>query len=273
VRKLSGIVLALTLAACAAPAIRLSPSYAVGEKRTYRLTAVAHISSIIGGVRRTGTTELRARSIIEVLAQRGESTRVALTVTPLRLSRDAKDAVTPPEEKAELVIGADGTIQRLISVGGFPPQLSGIDISDIAPLLGAALPSTRLHVGSSWQRRLSAPAVEQQVGGSSPAPSARGYESGSIAGLRRAHGYDCVVVSLSTRRPLVRDREVGGQPVRLSGTETAATENVFAFRLGFPVTIRTGARAVYQISNGSVSSGQITIDTDTVLDLASRQPA
>jgi hypothetical protein len=249
--------------------MRLTPAYPVGQTRTYELTATARTDAVIGGQHRSETTTLRARSVIEVVAQTGDQTKLRLTLTPESLVRDRRPASPPPEEKAELVVGPDGAIQRILTVGGLPPQISGANIEDLAPLLGAPLPTDRVRVGTAWTRSIPPPVVQAQPGGPTPAPLPPGVEHGRIEALRRVDGYDCAVVALTTQRAIVREQDIGGQAAQLAGTEVGSTETAFAFREGFPVTIRTEARATYDVVNGSVSGGTIVIDTDTELKLRS----
>lgn len=253
------------LCACAAPPLVLTPAFPAGQVRTYLLTATARTSATIAGRRGTDTTTLRARSELQVLGAQADGSHLHMTFTPSSLTRNGKPAQAPAAQEAELVVAPDGSIVRIVSVGGLPPQIAGLDVSDLSPLLGSPLPGGRLHLGSRWTTALHQPSPSPSA---SPAASA-GTEDGRIAALRRVRGYDCAIVSLSIRRPVERDRLLSGQPVHLAGTEYSTSETAFAFRRGFPVTISTVSEAVYALTSGSVSGGSIVIDTTTTLQLES----
>jgi hypothetical protein len=261
-----GLVLML-LSACASTPIELGATYAPGQTRAYSLVANARTRATIGGRRRVERTILRARSTVTVLGIDAAGTHLHVTIAPRSLVRDGVRADTPPQEEADLLVGLNGEIARVERIGGLPPQLSGIDVSDIAPLLGTPLPARRVHLGSTWTEALSA--LPQQGAASPGAALAAGIERGHVSALRRVHGYDCAIVELSTQRPVVRDRSAGGQPITLDGQEFTSSETAFALSAGFPVSISTTAESVYAIKSGSVTSGAVTVDTQTKLDLVS----
>jgi hypothetical protein len=68
---------------------------------------------------------------------------------------------------------------------------------------------------------------------------------------------------------VIRDRSAGGQPITLDGQEFTSSETAFVLSAGFPVSISTTAESVYSIRSGSVTSGSVTVDTQTELDLVS----
>src|SRR5207302_1729027 len=101
----------------------------------------------------------------------------------------------------------------------------------------------------------------------SPSPtSTPGVQEARLAALRVVGRYDCAVVAVSTRRPVVRDRLVGGRPLQLAGLEFSATEIAFAFRAGFPVTVRSNSEARLKVAGGGTAQGgEVDITTETTL--------
>lgn len=253
----------LIASACATPPIVLTPSYEVGDARTYELEADAITTIDLGGGEQRQRTVLRARSVIEVIALDGEETTIRLTLTPTSFTRDGVEADPPARQRAELVVGPDGEVRSISSVGNVPADIIGADVQDLAPLLGTPLPEGRVRLGDTWTTPMPAP---------SGLPGARdGLERGRVSGARVVRGYDCAIVSLATRRPLVRERPVGGQTVRMAGTETSATEIAFAFRDGFAVEIHTTSDGIFDVGDGSFIGGTVTIASTTDLVLVEQR--
>jgi hypothetical protein len=218
--------------------------------RTYRLRSEATTTIRIGERPRVERTVLAARSTLEVLGAEGEEAIVRMMVAPQRLERDGVALTLPDEQRADLAVGPDGAVRRVTSIGGLPPDLGGGDLSDVVSLLGESLPGERLHLGSSWQR---------SVG--------RADQRGRVTAFRVVGGYDCAMVIVGTRRPIVRDRTVRGQRVRAAGTEVGASEIAFALREGFPVEIRWSARAALRVTDGTASGTTLEIESRSELVL------
>jgi hypothetical protein len=239
----------LVTAACATPPIRLSPRFAVGTVRNYRMHAEAVTAVDTGGDVRSERTVLDARSMIEVLSLSGADAKIRLTLTPSSFTRDGAAVSPPAEQKVELLAGPDGAIKEVLTVGGLPVSIAGADIADLAPIIGLPLPSQRVRVGAPVPRPTTstAPPIYQ----------------GRVSGLRVINGHDCAIIDLGTRRPISRERELDGQQVRLDGGETAHSRIAFAFREGYAVDITTDAEGVFSLSG----QGRVTIVTHTTLKL------
>lgn len=246
----AAIVSLVSLAACATPPIRLAPRFSVGSSRTYALRAAAETTAGAAGITRSERTVLTGRSTIEVLSVQGDEATLRLTLTPTSFTRDGRAVTTPAEQRAELVAGPDGSIRRILTVGGLPVSIAGADIADLAPIVGIALPTSRVRIG----RPLPTP-----TGSAVPA-----IYQGRVDGVRVIDGYDCAIVELGTRRAIDRQRDIGGQQIRLEGTESAHSRIAFAFRAGFPVEIATDAEGVFDVAQ---AQGTVTIVTHTTLRL------
>lgn len=257
----------IAFGACATPPIVLRPAYRLGEARSYRLEATAFTTSDIGGTVQRERTVLRARSLVQVIAVDGEEATLRLTLTPESFARDGRAVATPPEQSAELVVGADGAVLRILTIGGVAAELVPTDVADLAPVLGSALPPGRMRLGDRWSQSLVAPAAPSP----SPGEGQAGRQAGHVAALRVVRGYDCAIVMLSARRPLQRRRELGDQVLSLTGTETSATEIAFAFREGLPVEIHTDSEGSFRVGSGQFSGGTLTIAGSTDLTLLAPQ--
>jgi hypothetical protein len=82
--------------------------------------------------------------------------------------------------------------------------------------------------------------------------------------------YDCAVIAVSGRRPVVRDRVIAGTPLRLAGIEFSASEIAFAFREGLPVSVKSDSEARLTISGGAAQGGTVTVATKTSIVLQRR---
>lgn len=251
-RRLLPFLLASLLSACATPPLRLSPRFTVGDARTYSMVARATTAVDVAGLARTDATVLRARSMIEVTAIEGDEVTVRLTLTPTAFTRAGRPVEQPAEQRAELVLGFDGAVRRISSIGGLSPTIAGQDIADLAPVIGVPLPSGRVRLGA----RLPRPS----------GPNVPPIYQGRVAGLRDVDGRDCAIISLGTRRPISRQREIEGQTVRLDGTESASSIIAFAFRDGYPVAITTDAEGTFTVAG---AQGTVVITTHTTLTLVS----
>lgn len=258
-RRATSAIGLLLLVACSTPPIRLSPLHEAGQRRVYALAASTTTIFDAGAGPQRQHTELEARSAIEVLAVAAEGVTMRVTLTPSRYLLEGRETEAPGDQVVEVLVAPDGTVLEITSVGGVPADIVGTDLQELAPLLGAPLPTRRVRLGDTWNERLPPPEGAAQVGS--------GSQSGRVAALRVVGGYDCAIVSLATRRPLVRERSAGDQTVRLSGTETSATEIAFAFREGFPVRIHTVAEGRFTLQSGSLADAPVTIETVTDLRL------
>ncbi len=194
---------------------------------------------------------LTAKTRLEVLKVDGEETTLRLTLTPRSFTRDGTAVTTPAEQRAELVAGPDGAIRRVLTVGGLPVDIAGGDISDLAPVIGVPLPIERVRLGQPLPRPTSS--------GTPPV-----YQ-GRVAGLRVIDGRDCAMIELGTRRPITRERDIGGSRVRLDGSESAHSSIAYAIRDGFAVSITTDAEGVFRLGS---FDGAVTIVSHTTLTLA-----
>jgi len=263
-RPAAVITMLCTLVACAVPAIRLTPAFVVGQTRSYHLRTDATTTIDLPRRATTERSELTARSDLEILSTTADLTSVRITLTFERLVLDGRAAATPKPQTADLVVGLDGTVVRIASVGGVPPEVAGADVADLAPLLEPALPTTRVHLGSTWHRSVLPPS--EPLPAPQPAPM---IEDGRIAALRIAHGYDCAIVRIGLHRPISRDRDVGGQTVHVEGTELSTVDMAFAFKAGFPVEVTTAAHVRLALTSGTFSGGSLVTESKTTLTLVS----
>ena len=261
-RRLSAVIL-LLLAACATPPIILSPVYELGDRRTYKLEADATTTIELGGDRQRQRTLLRARSTMEIVSLEGATTTIRLTLSPTSFARDGRAVDPPPEQRAELVLGPDGEVRSIRSVGDVPAEIIGADVQELAPLLGSPLPSGRVRLGETWETPVPGPTDQPGAGD--------GRQRGRVDGARVVQGYDCATVVLATRRPLVRQRPIGDQTLLRAGIETSATEFAFAFREGFAVEIHTTSEGTFQVGDVAFSGGTVTIVSRTDLVLVGQR--
>lgn len=238
----------------------------------YRVTSRATTSVDVAGLRQEEETELVAVSRIRVVSIGVDEATVQVTLTPERFVRDGRQAGAPSSEQtAELVVGLDGDVRRVNSVGGVPVGIAGPEAADLGPLLGAPLPAGRVRVGRRWSTPLPVPSVAPS-GAASLTPATQGpagVQTGRVTGLRRVRGFDCAMLQLGARRPLERRRSLNDREVGLIGTEFSNSRIAFAFRRGFPVEIETKAEGRFTVSSGAFSGGSVVIVTDTRLVLLS----
>jgi len=263
-------MLGLALAACAAPVFNLQARFSPREVREYRLVADANVRITAGRASTSELSRLVATTRIEVVDISGATTTLTLTLSPTSLTRDGKAAPVPAQQQIRLVVASDGRVTQVTGGGDQNAPLEAADIEDLVPLIGPPLPPGRVHLGDRWSRSTSTPGPSPS-GTPSPIPTAStGTQEARLEALRVVEGYDCAVVAISTQRPVVRDRTVGGQPLRLEGVEFAASEIAFAFRLGVPVTVRSDSEARLAISGGGAQGGSVVIATKTALTLVRR---
>ena len=271
------LALAAALAACAAPALRLEARFRPGETREYRLVADADVRITAGRASTSELSKLVATATIAVEQVTSEGTTLTLTITAKTLTRNGKRNTPPPPQQVRLQVSPAGRVTQITSAGQ-DLSLDAADIEDLVPLIGPPVPPGRVHVGDRWNQRpvVSSPSpstgsVSGQTASPSPSPTATpGIEEARLSALRVVGDYDCAVVAISTRRPVVRNRSIGGQPLQLEGLEFAATEIAFAFRPGFPVTVRSSSEARLKVSGGSAQGGEVDITTKTTLTLLRR---
>jgi len=250
------LCLGFVAASCAAPEFRLDPRFSAGEVRDYRLVADAVVR--INAARSTqvershlvATTRLAVRSIDDGVAT------IILTITPRSLTRDGKGADLPAEQQVRMKVSAEGRVTEVTPLGGGEQTLEASDIEDLVPLIGPPLPRGRVHLADRWSRRAST--------------SESGTQDARLASLRRVADYDCAIVATSTRRPVSRERNLGGSTLRLEGVEFASGEIAFAFRQGFPVRVLSDSEARLAVSGGGSEGGGVVITTKTSLTLTRR---
>jgi hypothetical protein len=265
----------LTLAACAAPEFTLRPRFSAGERREYRLQADATVLITGSSASSTQRTTLRATTLLEVIDITNGVTTIALTLTPRSLLRDGRSADPPPAQKILITVGGDGRVRTVTTSGDRPVDLESADVEDLVPLIGPPLPPRRVHLADRWTAQPAASPSPSPGGSASPAPTASStvaapMQEARLASLGIVGGYDCAIVALSTRRPVTRDRVAGGTLLRLQGTEYAAGEIAFAFREGFPVSVRSSSEARLAVSSASGRGGSVVIETTTTLTLVRR---
>ena len=264
-------LLGLTLTSCAAPVFNLRARFLPGEVREYRLVADATVRISAGRASTSERSRLLATTTIAVVGITGEGTTITLTLTPTALTRDGKAAQTPVAQQIRMTVAPDGRVTEVTGGGDQNAPLEASDIEDLVPLVGPPVPPGRVHLADRWSRSVAGPTPAPSAtpsSGETPAPT--GTEDARLAALRIVDGYDCAVIATSTRRPVVRERTVGGQPLRLEGVEFAAGEIVFAFREGFPVSVGSDSEARLGISGGSAQGGAVVIETKTTLTLVRR---
>lgn len=252
-------VIAVLAVACATPPIRLSPVFATGTQRTYRLESTTRNVIDVPGSERVEHTTLVATSTIDVLGPEGTSTRVRLTLTPERFERDGR-VEEREAQTVEMLVGTDGRVESIERIGGVPASIT-TDAEDLAPLLGAPLPSERLRLGDRWERTLPGFSLAGDI-----------RQSGLIDSFRVVRGFDTVIARVGTERPLIRERTVGDQTLALRGTEFASSELAFAFREGFPVLIETTAHGRFDLLAGDVTGGTVEVRSTSVLTLLEEGP-
>jgi hypothetical protein len=255
-----GILIALALlnGACAAPELQLTSRFSPGEVRLYRVLADAEVTISIADATSTERTRLEATTRVTVEQVTEGVTTLGMTITPVHLTRDGRRIETPSEQEVRIEVGSDGQIDRVTSVEG-TGELEAAEIEDLVPLIGPPLPAGRVHLADRWRRALPGPA-------GTPA----GTQDARLAGLRVIDGYDCGIVALSTRRPIVQEREIAGNLFRLEGIEYAAGEIAFAFREGMPVTVRSNGEARLAISGAAAEGGGVVIRSNSVVTLLRR---
>lgn len=251
--------LLLACVACAAPDITLTSRFLPGEVREYRVVADAEVAISAAELTTTEGTHLEARTRVVVDQVTATATTLTMTITPLKLTRDGKPVDPPGEQRVRIEVGPDGQIDRVTPEEG-TGALDPAEIEDLVPLIGPPLPAKRVHLADRWGRAIAG-------------TSGTGFQDARLAALRVVGGYDCGIVALSTRRPVVREREIAGRMLRLEGVEYAAGEIAFAFREGLPVTVRSNGEARLAISGGPAAGGAVVIRSNSVLTLVRRTGA
>ncbi|MFY9589000.1 MAG: hypothetical protein WAT66_16280 [Actinomycetota bacterium] len=250
------LCLAVVLSSCATPDFRLTPRFAAGEVREYRLVADAVVRINAAATSQVERSRLIATTRLDVESITAGVTTILLTITPRSLTRDGKAADLPAEQQVRMKVGADGRVTEVSPVGGQAPTLEASDVEDLVPLIGPPLPPGRVHLADRWTRRSTG--------------TQSGTQAARLASLRHIDDYDCAIVATSTRRPVTRERELGGSTLRLEGVEFASGEIAFAFRQGFPVSVRSDAEARLAVSGAGASGGGVVITTKTALTLTRR---
>lgn len=279
------VIAGLLLLACAAPEFDLRPRFRQGEVREYRLVADATVRISGGGNTTAERTHLLATTRLEVLETSSEATTLQLTIIARELTRDDKAAEPPGPQMIRLTVSSDGRISKVTTSGAAPADLSSADVEDLVPLIGPPVPPRRVHLADRWDA--APPAIDASPTPSpgvtaaplpspttaatpSASPTAEGRLEARLAALRVVDRYDCAIVALSARRPVVRERVISGTPLRLEGLEFSAGEIAFAFREGLPITVRSQSEARLGISSVAGRSGSVVIETTTSLTLVRR---
>ncbi len=235
----------------------------------YRLVADATVRISAGQASTSERSHLVATTTIKVDAVSDTSTTLTLTVTARSLIRDGKRADLPPPQQIQITVSPDGRVTSVTTGGVQPTTLDAADVEDLVPLIGPPLPPGRVHVGDRWKRTAAEP-VSSATPSPSPSPSATGTQEARLAGLRVVNGYACVVVTVTSRRPVVRERTIAGTPLRLEGLEFATSEIAFAFRQGLPVSVASDSEARLGISGSAAQGGSVVIATTTTITLQHR---
>jgi hypothetical protein len=245
----------LLFAACAAPEIRLQPRFATGEVRDYRLVADAVVRIDAATTSQVERSQLIANTRLAVESVTAGVATILLTITPRSLTRDGKRSDVPAAQQVRMTVAADGRVTDVTPLGQ-QTTLETADIEDLVPLIGPPVPRGRVHLADRWSRRSSV--------------SERGTQNARLAALRTVDGYDCAIVATSTRRPVSRERNLGGSTLRLDGVEYASGEISFAFAQGFPVSVKSDAEARLAVSGAGGQGGGVVISTVTTLTLTRR---
>lgn len=253
----SAAVLGLLLAACASPAVTLRLRFPVGKVRTYIVKATVFQDIDVATLQDTETIELEATSRLEVLDVGSGGATLKVTVTPTLLTRNGKKAELPAVQDVTVQVGEDGTIAGVQSPRG--AQVNPDDIVGVAPLIGAALPVGRVHLGDRWTRTLRPPSSNAKPG----------VQQGRLAAYRVVDDRDCAVVELDARRTLTLSRQAAGTQLNLSGTEVTATQISIDFAEGFPVLVTAQAEGSFAVQGAPSKPGDVIIRTTTELRLAS----
>lgn len=244
--------LALSLVACAQPVIRLTPVYAPGEERVYLLSAEVTSTLDTGGQRRVERSQIDGRSTMRVKAVEGDEATIELTLAFDRFLRNGRPERYDPQT-AEVIVSGDGSVRRVQEVGGLPPEVTGVNVEGFARRLSVALPPQSLRLGQRWREQ---------------APDES--RAGRLRALRVVDGRDCAVASVTTVRSVNRLSEDAGEQVALGGTETTQSEVVFAFRDGFPVSVRSDTEGRFDIASPSLGGGSLRILSRSTMTLSSR---
>ena len=247
--------IALLAAACATPEIRLRPRFSAGEVRDYRLVADAVVRIDAASTSQEERSRLIAGTRLAVESVSGGVTQILLTITPRSLVRDGRRSDLPAAQQVRLTVSPEGRVTDVSVLGG-QAVLEAADVEDLVPLIGPPVPRGRVHLADRWSRRSSV--------------SERGTQNARLAALRIIGGYDCAIVATSTRRPVSRQRDLGGSTLRLDGVEYASGEIAFAFGQGFPVRVTSDAEARLAVSGAGAQGGGVVISTVTSLTLTRR---
>lgn len=222
---------------------------------------------------RASTSErslLVATTTIRVESVSSSGTTLMLSVTPRSLTRDGKRSSVPAEQQIRITVDASGRVQLVTTVGTAPAPIAATDVEDLVPLIGPPTPPGRPHLGDRWTPSPAPSPSETSSAAPSPTPTPTAIppEEARFAALRVVEGYDCAIVDISTRRPVVRERVIAGTLLRLTGLEFAASEIAFAFREGLPVSIRSNSESRLSISGAQ--GGSVLIASVTSLTLLRR---
>lgn len=255
VRAALAAALALTLAACASPAVTLRLRYPVGKVRTYQVSATVHQTINLPGLSDDEIIRLEATSRVEVLDVGTGGATLKVTVTPTRFERDGRKADLPEVQEVTVQVGEDGTIAGVQAPRG--GQVRPDELVGVAPLIGASLPQGRVHLGDRWRRTLPAPAENAKTG----------VQLGRLAAYRVVDDRRCAVVELDSRRSLVLTRQAAGTQLNLSGPEVTATQISIDVAEGFPVRVEAEAEGRFAVQGAPSKPGDVIIRTKTVLRL------
>ena len=252
---LAAVAFALLLAACASPTVTLRLSYPIGKIRTYKVTAVIGQKIDVATLHDDETIQLEATSRLEIIDVGTTGATLKLTITPTRFERNGRRSEPPAPQEVMVQVGEDGAIAKVEAPGG--QQVRPDDILGVAPLIGAVLPTGRVHLGSRWRRTLPAPAPG----------AARGVQTGRLAAYRVVNDRSCAILALDSRRSIRLTRQAAGQQLNLTGTEITASEVALDFSEGFPVRIRSEAEGRFAVQGAPSREGDVIIKTETTLVL------
>ncbi|HVL90181.1 MAG TPA: hypothetical protein VM841_08110 [Actinomycetota bacterium] len=248
------LVLSVGAAACASPAPVLSPELPHGELRVYRMTTEAVTTSSIPGLGGKDVTVLAADLRIEVGRINGKRGAL-LAVVPISFVRNGAKGEVPPRQDAAVVFDDDGAVESVVGPKGKPAAFGG-SFDDIGTIFGSTIAKGPVKVAERWASRV----------GSGPQATTR---RSRVAALRVVKGYRVAIVESAVRRPVDRTRTVGGNQLRLVGSEVSNVTTAFAFDFGLPVEIVSAATTEMQIA-GAPQRGTVTIMTTTKIGLIGR---
>jgi hypothetical protein len=194
----------------------------------------------------TNSVETTLNGIIELeileLTQNGS--RLEITFTPLESSRDGRATEPGPEQRREVLLRPDGSVETGSTgsaVGDSEPQPELL-----ATLLHPRVPEMIERPGDRWE-------IDET--------------EGQLVALDRDSGHDLAQMELSRVDHVQRRRILDGQPVDLTGSEKVLTELLWDLDRGFPTRALVDSIASLDVRAGALRGGKLTIRAKTSVAL------